>query len=163
MNTKFINEVADYIEQLPPGAFDMRDSGKLGIMNSLPHPMPPPASLSQPACIATYAALLTGNRELRSITWTAPDLFSVAEAAFEVERGSMTDLFFPVGVVGVGQIHPREAAMVLRHLAATGLVDWSVAGLDMDSNGLRGTLRFLWELLQPRTPGHVAKAQEVVQ
>ena len=73
MNTKFINEVADYIEQLPPDAFDMRNSGKLDIMNSLPHPMPPPASLSEPACIATYAALLTGGRELRSITWSATD------------------------------------------------------------------------------------------
>lgn len=76
------------------------------------------------ACIAGWVVHLFGK--------PGDDLTTEAESLLDLSRAQAANLFIPTINKAYEDITPDEAAIVLRHLAATGEVDWGIAGLEED-------------------------------
>lgn len=81
------------------------------------------------ACIAGWAFEVSTNR--RPVDWH-DDVDGVAAAFFGIDARTAEKLFVPLADVRATffpllHAEPRHAVAVLRHLAETGEVDWSVA------------------------------------
>lgn len=125
MNTENIIKVADAIEQhsIPDLGFNMRalidEADSINVPNHFEEPC------GTVACIAGWAYVLAGGsvktRDPVKVWETATDWIG-----FET-GGEARDLFAPHEHLGrFTRLTPTQAVAVLRHLAATGEVDWSI-------------------------------------
>jgi hypothetical protein len=89
------------------------------------------------ACIAGWCAVLAvpdrivgrKNSEWEGHTWNGDTVFEVGRAYLELDPNAAERLFAPRGRA-IAEDDPKQAAKVLRHLAETGEVDWSVIDAD---------------------------------
>lgn len=111
MNHENILTLAAHLEKLPSQEFDMsnwgleRDCGFVG-------------------CLAGHACILFRNK----LPATGPGIRTRAETLLGLTPETSLELFVPSPSSGGMQASPSEAARVLRHLAGTGIVDWSIIG-----------------------------------
>lgn len=114
MRVDRLNQLADALENgLPDTEFDMADW--------IEH-----RDCGTTACIAGHAALLADP----DVRW--PEVEGTAEAWLGVDRVQSMELFTPLPVDPWSKITASMAARVVRHLAKTGKVDWSVAHKEGD-------------------------------
>ena len=106
MNRERVLELADWIEKLPPEDFDMT-TWRHGCQS--------------PACIAGHAFALF---EPKLFANTIGSEYSRAKSALGLNRRRAADLFTPDGLMD--RTTNIQAARVLRHLAETGVVDWTI-------------------------------------
>ena len=125
MNTALMLDVADHIEHLEwgerPGCFKMRN-----------YTHGNERSCRTPACIAGWTIAL--GHDNPADVW-GEKIFDVARELLGISFSEGVQLFMPMGTVASYIITDREsrahislarAAAVLRHLAYTGIVDWSI-------------------------------------
>jgi hypothetical protein len=110
MNTENIIALADLIETLPQAGFGSREGFFMGNWRH---------DCGTPSCIAGWAVHLAGIDCSRS--QVADKAADWLDLYFEDEA---QDLFEP-SHLPYEAITPQHAAKVLRHLAETGVVDWS--------------------------------------
>lgn len=123
-NVENILRVADYLDDLPdPSAFSMFFF-QWPSMGEAMHPC------GTPSCIAGYACHVHG------IVRHGYDTMEAAQMLFGLSEENARLLFLPEedrdgrNFVNRFNINNTQAAQLLRHLATTGLVDWSILGPD---------------------------------
>jgi hypothetical protein len=129
INVENILKVADAIEQhsIPDLGFNMKnwfnEAGD-GIVDNSGH------NCGTVACIAGWTAYLAKGSEPTHAYWTYKDghTSKIAREFLGLSRWEAGDLFEPGAVAAAdwGSIKPSQAVAVIRHLAATGEVDWSI-------------------------------------
>lgn len=111
MNVERILELADIIEKQPHTKVSSREGFNMG---SFEH------DCGTPCCIGGWANALFGNGR--------QDCSDDASGYLGLESEVGDELYFPCDTdVPLDAITPAHAAAVLRHLAETGRVDWSVS------------------------------------
>jgi hypothetical protein len=120
MNVENILAVADAIEagSIPDLGFDMHD------YISLRH-------CGTTACIAGWAAIVAGGGNV-PLDGFMPDPHGDAQTYFGLDPHDSSSLFLPLE--GAFVATPAQAVRCLRHLAATGEVDWPRAMGAPDEN-----------------------------
>jgi len=121
MNVENILRVADAIEQhsIPDLGFNMARWYGDGEFDRSGH------ECETVACIGGWAMHLLSDRNVG-----AHDFDDVDHAArlLGINRATSTDLFYALGcLTSFDEITPSHAVAVLRHLAKTGEVDWSIS------------------------------------
>lgn len=113
MNVERIRELADVIEKQPHAP----SFGREGFcMDTWQHPC------GTPACIGGWAAFASGKSLIHGLIWND------AQDHLGLSDDQSGDLFYPNNYEGEwSDITPAHAAAVLRNLAETGQVDWSVS------------------------------------
>lgn len=124
MNVENILKVADAIEQhsIPDLGFNMR-----ALLNDADEEVP--THFSEPcqtvACIAGWAHVASGGSESER---SHEVIWDTAMGWLGISAPDARKLFVPTELLGsFTKIKPDEAVAVLRHLAKTGEVDWSIA------------------------------------
>ena len=121
MNVENILKVADAIEghTIPTLGFNMLEytsSSEAGIEDMSGH------NCGTVACIGGWAATLASDGKVAR--WTA-SRWRAAVEYLGLEMSEANDLFVPHDL-RLSAIEPSQAVAVLRHLAKTGEVDWSI-------------------------------------
>ena len=139
LNVDRLRELADFIGALPTGQFDMDHWGNNTAIEAVQHIYEHgTVACDTPACIGGWAAVLYGGDAIEDIVGTLGGVYGlqdIAAAALGLTGTSIRslagphtlgdDLFAP-GVVQLATVTQHDAARVLRHLADTGRVDWSI-------------------------------------
>lgn len=115
MNTQFIHKLANHIETLPHSFYD---EGGFS-MECYTH------TCGSPSCIAGWAIYLSNHSLTIADNGTDGDsLHALAAAILDISDYTANELFTPN--LRWADITPRQAATTLRHLAATGSVEWNL-------------------------------------
>ena len=140
LNVNRLRDLADFIERLPEGQFDMNEWGDGTAVDAVAHvrEFGEAQECGTPACIAGWAAVLYAGDAVedainnRVAAYGLPNTGAATlglkkDAAKRPPWGPRTladELFVPdIDLLAVTQY---DAAMVLRHLADTGRVDWTI-------------------------------------
>lgn len=116
MRTGRIYRLANFIEKLPPKLFDMNS----GMTGKLPN-----HTCGTAACIAGWAGHLWPEECHHSLTENGEELawsYHKTRRALGISKESAVTLFYDYPL----SCSRQHAAAVLRHLAKTGKVDWSI-------------------------------------
>lgn len=105
--------LANLIEKLPFTDEDAKDGFSMTNYNH---------SCGTPSCIAGWAAWEANNRH----SVRNGEVSSLALEHLEISQDIGEELFYPHGY-SYNRQSPQKAAAVLRHLAATGEVDWDIS------------------------------------
>lgn len=114
MNRERIRELADVIEKLPHTEIDDASGFNMGNYVHV---------CGTPCCIAGWTVAVAKGWE--TITWRVA-YYDVAANHLGLTGQQAEDLFRPFSHVRLQDVTPAHAAAVLRNLADTGVVDWSV-------------------------------------
>lgn len=110
MNIDRINALADLIEQQPHTSIHAMDGFN---MSGWTH------TCGTPSCIAGWARHMSGQTE--------PSAWTIGEEWLGLTETQSDELFLMTDSdISFEDVTPAHAAAVLRHLAATGTVDWSI-------------------------------------
>ena len=113
MNAERIRELADVIERQPDVGFRALDGFNMEFVN---HPC------GTPSCIVGWARSLWGSQH----SWLSDILDLVGDRAGQLIVPNHSYAHYVAHKGEPGHITASHAAAVLRHLAATGEVDWTV-------------------------------------
>lgn len=105
-----------------PIGFNMRIwAGRSGYV---PSKTVPTAKCGTVACIGGHAEILWGGEDAEYLG----DDSAAADAADKLglDMEAAFELFYPTGIADYNRITAKRAARVLRRLAKTGVVDWSI-------------------------------------
>jgi hypothetical protein len=110
MNTENIIALANLIETLPQAGFGSKEGFFMGNWRH---------DCGTPSCIAGWAVHLAG------IDCSRSQVATKAADWLDLDIEDEQELFDPGHHLPYEAITPQHAAKVLRHLAETGVVDWS--------------------------------------
>ncbi len=123
MNVENILRVADAIEQhsIPDLGFNMELYGKSA---AIQHEDRSGHAYGTTACIAGWTAVVGGFRKAGQLSdREGEEIKEFSESYFGINEGDGDELFAPS--INRDDVTPAQAVRTLRHLAATGEVNWN--------------------------------------
>lgn len=127
MNIDRINALADFISQLDFVApYEDRVGFNMSMFVNRTHRNDEQYDCGTPACIAGWATWLDLGKP---VVMKDNDILFNARDYLDISSGMAWQLFIPEDLpndLALDDVTQKQAAKVLRHLAATGTVDWSI-------------------------------------
>lgn len=125
MNTENILRLAEFLEALPQGRFNMASwaRSRTGQYLYLEGPVEAAIECGTVCCIGGWGVLLF---DIGDSSKGVAKKLGLGDPNGEPPDPIASELFFPKSEA-INERDPHKAARVLRHLAETGEVDWSIA------------------------------------